>query len=369
MGASKHIGIMSMQRIRNYGSFLQAYALKTMVEDLGNTVEFVDYKVEPPVFKDSSKKGAMQKIKDVFASDAPFIQKLQYLNHKKNYDKKYLGLLGLTGNLNLRPKLDTLVIGSDEVFNCIQANKNVGYSLELFGKNNNAKKVITYAASFGNTTIDKLSRYKKSEEISKLLLKMDKISVRDANSQKIVKELTGDAPAVNLDPVLVFDYMNRISIPIIKHNEKYMIVYAYSGRITKEESSVIKKYAKDKNLKIYAIGGAQKCADKFIDCSPFEVLSYFKFAECIVTDTFHGSIFSIINNKPFITLVRKSIGASYGNEEKLKDLLERLGLIDRATYDVKTISEQMSEGINYNVVNNILAKERKNTMEYLRKEL
>ena len=82
-------------------------------------------------------------------------------------------------------------------------------------------------------------------------------------------------------------------------------------------------------MKVYAIGGIQKCADRFVDCSPFEVLAYFRNAEEVITDTFHGSIFSVITHRPFTTLIRKSVGNSYGNEEKLSDLLERLDLADK----------------------------------------
>ena len=71
-------------------------------------------------------------------------------------------LLGITDEMNYNPTLDCLVIGSDEVFNCIQKNSNVGYSTELFGKDNRADRLITYAASFGNTTLEKAGKVSKS---------------------------------------------------------------------------------------------------------------------------------------------------------------------------------------------------------------
>lgn len=364
------VGILSMQRIKNYGSFLQAYALKNIIQSLGHEVEFVDYHIGNPVIVDEEANGLKRKIKkglDVLKYDAKISHKLGYINHKRNFGKKYFPLLELTDKPNYNPNLDVLVIGSDEVFNCIQKNANVGYSLELFGKNNNAKKVITYAASFGNTTLNKLKKYKKDKEIGELLSKIDTISVRDDNSGEIVEKLTNKKVVYNLDPVLIYDYMNDCkNIPKLDIQEKYMIVYAYNGRITKEESKWIKEYAKEKGYKIYSIGGAQKCADKFIDCSPFKVLAYFKNAECIITDTFHGSIFSIITNKNFVTLVRKSVGNNYGNEEKLTDLLNRLGLKDRITYDIKKSEEILNKRIDYNKVNNILEKERKKTYNFLK---
>lgn len=367
------VGILSMQRIKNYGSFLQAYALKNIIESLGNEVEFVDYHIEKPIILEEESSGLKRKLKkgiEVLKYDAKLSHKLGYINHKRNFGKKYFPLLELTEEPNYNPNLDILVIGSDEVFNCIQKNANVGYSLELFGKNNNAKKVITYAASFGNTTLDKLKKYKKDKEISELLSKIETISVRDNNSGGIVEKLTNKKVVYNLDPVLIYDYMNDCeNIPKLDIQEKYMTVYAYNGRISEEESKWIKEYANKKGYKIYSIGGAQKCADKFIDCSPFEVLAYFKNAECIITDTFHGSIFSIIANKNFVTLVRKSVGTEYGNEEKLTDLLSRLELENRITYDIEKAEEILNKEIDYDKVNDIIEKQRKLSIEYLKNNL
>ena len=279
------VGILSMQRIKNYGSFLQAYALKRIIEDLGYIVEFVDYRVEEPIIKDGNKeKGKLAKGLEALKGYAKFSHKIQYIKHKRNFNK-YFSMLDMNEEYNYNPKLGTLVIGSDEVFNVIQSNSNVGYSLELFGKDNNAEKVITYAASFGNTTLEKINKFNKTEEIAELLKKIDRISVRDANSYNVVKELTGTEPVINLDPVLMYDYMNKCTIPSIEKKEKYMILYAYNGRISKDEAKQIKKDAQKRGVKVYSIGGAQPYADKFIDCSPFEVLAYFKNAEYIVTDT------------------------------------------------------------------------------------
>ena len=159
------------------------------------------------------------------------------------------------------------------------------------------------------------------------------------------------------------------NIPQIPTDEKYLILYAYAGRISNDEADWISSYAKKKNLKIYTIGGVQKCADRFVDCSPFEVLAYFRNAEEVITDTFHGSIFSVITHCPFTTLIRKSVGNGYGNEEKLSDLLERLRLDDRMTTkveDAENINEKM---IDYAKVDELLKTHREVTKEYLRKNV
>lgn len=371
----KKVGIMSMQRIANYGSFLQAYALKQLIEELDCKVEFVDYHVGAPIITENadSKNKFVRKIEkglETFQYQAPLSHKLSFIRYKQSFSKKYMPLLGITDEMNYNPTLDCLVIGSDEVFNCIQKNSNVGYSPELFGKDSHAKRLITYAASFGNTTLEKLEKYKKADEVAAWLKKFDAISVRDTNSAAIVKKFTGKEPVYNLDPVLTYDYMNCCNnIPQIPTDEKYLILYAYAGRISNDEADWISSYAKKKNLKIYTIGGVQKCADRFVDCSPFEVLAYFRNAEEVITDTFHGSIFSVITHCPFTTLIRKSVGNGYGNEEKLSDLLERLRLDDRMTTkveDAENINEKM---IDYAKVDELLKTHREVTKEYLRKNV
>ena len=184
-----------------------------------------------------------------------------------------------------------------------------------------------------------------------------------------MKQLTGKEPVYNLDPVLTYDYMHCCDkIPQLQADEKYLILYAYAGRISNEEADWISAYAKKKNLKVYAIGGVQKCADRFVDCSPFEVLAYFRNAE-VITDTFHGSIFSVITHRPFTTLIRKSVGNSYGNEEKLSDLLERLGLANRMTTKIEDVESVNEKTVDYEIVDESLKAQREVAKEYLRKNL
>ena len=77
-----------------------------------------------------------------------------------------------------------------------------------------------------------------------------------------------------------------------------MIVYAYGTRIRKiEEIQAIKKFARKHKLKIIALEGVQNWCDDYIVADPFRMLDYFYYAEYVVTDTFHGTIFSIINRK------------------------------------------------------------------------
>ena len=82
-----------------------------------------------------------------------------------------------------------------------------------------------------------------------------------------------------------------------------------------------------------------------IAANAFQLLGYVKNASCIVTDTFHGTVFSIKYNKKFAVFIRES------NENKLFDLLKRLGLTDRAVNNVSMLSSTLDATINYLIVN------------------
>lgn len=359
-----------MQRIANYGSFLQAYGLKHILEDLGCDVQFVDYhpgETLIPADGGTGIKRKVSKVLEAFKYSAPLKEKIKFIKYKKNYARNYYPYLGIDGEMNYSPELDILVIGSDEVFNCVQNNTNVGFSPELFGANNKAKKVVTYAASFGNTTVEKLETYGIKEQVAFYLKDIDSISVRDKNSGKVVKELTGIEPSYNLDPVLAYDFIGKCTdIPTSVSEDKYMILYGYSGRFSKEECKKIRKYAVSKGLRIFCIGGVQDACDKFIDCNPFRVIAYFQHADCVVTDTFHGTILSVITHRQFASVVRS---AGYGNSEKMTDLLNRLGLADRIVEELTKVGNKIDEIINYEKVDEIIKIERNRSFDYLQRNM
>ena len=368
------VGIMSMQRIINYGSYLQALGLKHTIESLGHEVEFVDYTVEPCINKRQVKKSSIIKskakriIKKVLRIETQG-DKFTAIREQfcKDYVEKMLPVLGVTNEKKYRTKVDTLVIGSDEVFNCLQTNPDVGYSKELFGANHNAKRLISYAGSFGNTTYERLDNYGVKNEVKKLLEKFDSISVRDENSGKVISALLGKEPVYNLDPVLVSDFTPYIKDTVTIRD--YIIVYAYSGRINEQEGQRIREFAEKRGKKLIAISGSQSFCDEYVACTPEEVLAYFKHADCVITDTIPGSIYSIINEKPFVTIVRESKGESYGNAEKLVDLLKRVHLEDRILPNMDELEKTMTAAIDYEAVIEIRKKGRENTLNYLQENL
>lgn len=358
-----------MQRICNYGSFLQAYGLKRLIENLGCRAEFVDYHPGRCLVgqKHAHEITRIGKALDTFRLQAPVRAKIRYINHKRNFGRRYYPMLNMPKTMNYDTHKDVLVIGSDEVFNCVQSNKNVGFTDELFGKGSDASKVISYAASFGNTNMEKLEEHKVAELVKNCLLDFNALSVRDENSRKIVEALTGREPEVHLDPVLIYDFKEEI--PDMEEISPYMILYGYNGRFTENECEKIKEYARNKNLKIYCIGGIQHGCDKYLDLSPFEVLAYFKHAKCVVTDTFHGCIFSIISQRRFAAFIRRNEYGCYGNAEKVGDLLERGNLSQRQVKTTKELDIVLDTPLNRKEIDEWLKREKSRTQSYLKQQL
>lgn len=365
------IGIMTMQRIPNYGSFMQALSLKKIIESLGHQVVFVDYTVEPDIEHRNSniyKLKYFVKMMNKHIKGTIIGHYIYCLVKKNDINKQNIffschNMLGVSNKYHFRTKVDVLVIGSDEVFNCLQPGFNVGYSLELFGKNNNAKRVITYAASFGNTTIDRLEKYGIIEELGKLINNMSAVSVRDDNSLNIIKSISNKEVKIHLDPVLI----SNIELEHWKNNylKDYVILYGYRNRFTETECEKIMKFAHSKQCMLISIGEPQIKYDKYICCRPDEILGYFKNASYIITDTFHGTIFSIIMHKKFLTIARPSLDGMGGNEEKIYSLMKYLGLNSRLVIDFDNIEKNIEIYIDYKNIDYIRTKERIKSLKYL----
>ncbi|MFM1524181.1 MULTISPECIES: polysaccharide pyruvyl transferase family protein [Helcococcus] len=353
MEKEKKVGILSMHRVVNYGSFWQAYSLKKIIEELNYESDFIDLKNGKQVTEEKYvRKFSLSKIKRIpyYIFSKKRIKLFneahsEFLNLKvPNYDENY----------------KAIIIGSDEMFNCAQAAP-WGFSKQMFGDMNN-DRVFSYAASYGRTTLEFIKSKKIDKEMADSLLKMKSISVRDKNSFDIVKNLTEIESEINLDPVLVYKGLEN-EYKEINENKKYILIYGYDFRIKDEEYvNDIKKYAKKNNLQIISVGTYQSwCKNVLVD--PQELLGYFKNAEYVVTDTFHGTIFSIRFNRKFSTIVRKS------NKQKLRDLLTRLGLEKRIVNDELNLEKEIKNEIDYKKVREILEEEEKNTKEYILKNI
>lgn len=372
------VGIMSMQRVKNYGSFLQAYALKKTIEAAGHAVEFVDFERNAPiVVRDVSVRHRFRYIlsevkwSSIRAVDRFFLSiklkkhitknrnRLEYERFMNEYDTAVLPLLGVNKEYNLHPYVDILVVGSDEVFNCLYSG--AGHSYELYGDYPNAKKIISYAASFGFATYEQLERYGVLKPIKDALQNMSAISVRDENSLSIIKRMDFENIVRNVDPVLIYDFKNEIIEP--KEKEPYMIIYAYKGAFKHNEKIQIINYARKNGYKIFCVGEYQDFCDEYITPMPFEVLGYFKNAKAVVTTTFHGTVFSIKYDIQFVSIIQDY------NQQKIGSLLKTYGLENRQLKKGEQVCIKLEQKIDYITVNTRKMHEKKRANEYIVRNL
>lgn len=215
-------------------------------------------------------------------------------------------------------KLDAVVVGSDEVFAL-----HTGPTPAFFGHALPTDKVFSYAGCFGPTKLEDIKRLQCEPFVSSGLNNMVGLGMRDQNSIDITKTLTGRDSTLVVDPVLLYGYLEEIAKFTDPGLPKYLLVYAYENRMNdSKETDKIVEYAHSHGMKVVCPGFFHKWADINVNTDPVELLRYFKYADCVVTDTFHGSVISIITGREIGVKLRD-------NSNKLLNLLKEYGLGDR----------------------------------------
>ena len=371
-GEKKTVGILSMQSVNNFGSLIQAYSLKKMVESLGHEVCFIDIERRPEddaLLKDhrisylsEMESGSLKrKISDGYLANRfrnRAIGKEQDDIFNEFRDKYLL-------SCDASRAVDTCIIGSDEVFNCLQES-GWGFTSQLFGDVKNAANVITYAACCGFTKLDDVP----APVVEKIRDSFDNVSafsVRDKNTFDFVSGITGsDAITYNLDPALLSDFDDEIAATPFVNTlpEKYCLVYAYKNRIyEKAEVDYIKSFCKARGMEIIAVGMPQMWIKNFYAASPFELLKIFRNACFVITDTFHGTIFSARYADRFAVMVRES------NKNKLGDLIGRLEIEEHVIHDVSSLPGKYELAHDKTHLNALLTCERERSLGYLEANL
>lgn len=324
--------ILSMQDVQNMGSLLQSYALKNILIKMGLEVSFL------PIESREKDNLLLQNRVEDFGDEAEYIGRLSRLKKIDQYllirlknsslRKKQFGIYDefreryLTSpNLSKIQNYDYCIIGSDEVFNCCNKTR-WGFTSQLFGNVDEADHVITYAASCGSTTVQKIPS-EAAECIKNAMANLEAISVRDKNTKDFVRALTGADAFVHLDPVLVYNFKDEIerSVSVEGLPKSYCVIYSYDNRIhAKTEIESIKDFCKKYKMTPLCVGIPQFWIKDYIIADPFQCLKIFQKAKFVITDTFHGTIFSAKYSKRFATIVRGS------NRNKLQDLIDRIGI-------------------------------------------
>lgn len=357
---AKHVGIITHYDVHNHGALLQLTALIRVLANKGIQAEALKFDKNYDFLGHSLKSKYEVSLKSVghyvkFLKDRGF-GSLIYNYRKHRCLNEYRNSQNLIGEYYCDAKdIDAVIIGSDEVFAL-----HTGPTPVFFGHGLPTDKVVSYAGSFGPTTTESIDSLNCRAFVSSGLASMKGITVRDANSAKVIRDLTGKDATIVVDPVLLYGFIHEIEQLQRPTNEKYLLVYAYDNRMNNaEEVDYIKSYARKKGLKIVSPGFYHAWVDKNINVDPINLLAWFKFAYEVITDTFHGSVMSIITESKFITKTRRE------NHLKLSNLLNEYQLSNRILTDWNNIEAIITPEIDYTTVNKEVTRRREESLQEL----
>lgn len=354
------VGILTFHHVTNYGALLQAYALWKMIKTQGYDVELIDYRPHKAVKYYS--RGLSPISKKLRFNQRAFTKLLQswkmrkFLLSKIGISKKKCN--STTCLKYFHQQYDLVICGSDQIW-CLESFRGFDSSYFLDFVCNQTSRKVSYAASFSDTKTLGSNR----ESICKLLSHFDAISVRDSNSLQLIGRECGRQVVKVLDPTFLVEYSEITSAPKLK--EEYLLLYNQST-LTSAEENFVKLIAKTKKLIIVSVGNYNKVAHKnFIDISPEEWIGFFNKASYIVTNTYHGTIFSIIFKKLFTVFFTEQ------KSNKINDLLSNLQLKNRIFVELinPVSTNEHFLDIDYGSVYEILEAEILNSKTYLLKAL
>ena len=366
------IGILTQPLRTNYGGLLQAFALQTVLTRLGHEAMILNrcYTNAP-----DSLVTRMLRIKniligrDVVCKDENKISKAEEKISKFIQNRyKLTDSIYTTEDLKKcveKEKLNAIVVGSDQVWRPRYSPNIFNYFLDFL--DSKAVKRYSYAASFGVDSWE-YSQYE-TERCSRLAQLFDGITVRESSAVELCKENLGVKAEHVLDPTLLLsaqDYIDLISTDIEKSSGELFTYILDSGA---EKDTIIEMIAKATNHKPFACMPKLKLTYKnarknLEDCKIPAVeqwIQSFVDANMVVTDSFHGTVFSIIFNKPFWVVANPQRGNT-----RMESLLAVFDLKDRMVTEENIANKDLNAPIDWEKVNSIKKDWQKKSMEFLK---
>ena len=341
---SADVSILTFHDGINYGAFFQTFAMYTYLSQKGFSTEVINYKNidftqrEYRVFltpRSQSFKSIIQNILKIYK----FRRALRKIRlTKRIFTKKAIE----------RMKFDRVVIGSDEVWNC--STYLIGVDEVYFGNGINANSITAFSPSFGIAdSIEKIP-----ENLQQALGRIDNVSVRDVTSAQVMAKMTDKEVHLTLDPTFLIDLPRYAVVPAEKN---FILLYGHYSEIMRDK---IQKFAHDIGKKTISVCYENRWCDVTLESvDPFVWLGYFASCDLVITSMYHGTLFSLHNNKPFgviNTSVRKN---------KINDLLDFFDLKARLIDEETSLEEFFSNSIDYSKVNETTLKNRRKSENYL----
>ena len=361
------VSIITYHRVYNYGAALQAYATEKIFEKLGYEAEIVDY-IPPKVKRYGSYRQISYESKMFYSNPlkkfiVSIVKMPSYRKQRKVFDKfldvqfkmsrPYYSIQELRDN---PPEADLYCTGSDQVWN---SSWNQGFLPAMFlaFAPDNAMK-FAFCSSFGKT---KLSEEEK-KQASPLLDRLEYISVRESTALPVLESMGIKNGIHLLDPTLLLPsaFWDRIAAKrLVDHD--YILVYQLNDG--EKFDNYAKEFAGRKGLPLVHIGMRMKYKKKegkvFIMPEVEEFLSLIKYASYVITDSFHGTAFSINYNREIIDIYPEEFST------RLHSILDWAGLLSRHLTDYSNF-QIADEPVDYKPINDKLEIERNKAREYLK---
>lgn len=374
------VGIITIHNSPNYGACLQSYALYRYIVNQGIDCELIDLKrpvhvgyVESPDFKPyyTPKTSMIVKIKSIVkriikpqtiskeSTNSKRIKNFDEFNKSIKLSTPYYSIDSLYSN---PPQYDIYISGSDQLWNPEQPFPIEPYFL-TFVRNSSAKK-ISYASSIGISSLDS----SQIKDFSRWLSSYDAISVREPDAAKILQPHLKQKIEIVADPTFLLD-VKEWKLLACDYSERGYILCFMLGlqpALLNEALRVSNNLGK----KLIVIGQRNIPKDKrytlIDDAGPKEFLGLIKSSDCVFTDSFHGTVFSILLGvKNFFSYVAK------GNRRasRLETLLSPLGLLDRIIRndDFSKVDGLLKRGIDVEKLNIMLEDESNVSRRFLDK--
>jgi polysaccharide pyruvyl transferase WcaK-like protein len=373
------IGILTQPLHNNYGGLLQNFALQKTLKDMGHEVWTIDRNfAKIPAHRKyaSAVKRCIiglthNKIPDrtwLTTKEERVISKYTSL-FIENYIQKTPKIYKTSALRRLHKKysFDAYIVGSDQVWRPRYSPQQPTYFLDFLEKNTSVKK-IAYAASFGVS--DWEFTREQTKEFKRLLKLFDAVSVREDSGVDLCKRYF-DVDAIQLlDPTMLLDKEEYISLVNKQNLQKSSgSLFTYILDKNDDKSAIVNSVADKFKLDPFSVMPKRSFSEpgrKDINDCVFppveEWIKGFIDAEFVITDSFHGTVFSILFNKPFIAIANKSRGLT-----RFESLLKLFQLEDRLVFPTDNFNIDNLNEINWEKTNAILVREKKRSMEFIKK--
>lgn len=365
------IGQLTFHASHNYGSVLQAYALSQQLQLMGHETEFIN--LRPQTQKDAykiirdSEKGVHRAfhymiypwLKKRFNEYERFITKVLSITQEEYHTTEELRACSF--------QYDAFVCGGDQIWNPACQDFETAYYLQFLSENNPARKVA-YAPSLGKAKFEEEAL----RQIGKWVEAFDAISVRESQGAALIQSVTDKHVHTVCDPVLLLDKTEWEKLAVIPELKKpYILVYFLENNHGSRSLTEYLRKTLGYDVVIFNeyIRDFVKPYHKAYSASPEEFVGLFLNASFVYTNSFHGTAFSTLFEKPFLTAIATDQDNSQNNNDSRKiDYLRRLGLDYRLYTDGNPSRDELL-AVNFKAARGKLEQFRAESLAYLTEAL